>query len=73
VGVSVKEKKDGLVINGCKKITCGEIDSFNDHRIAMSFLVLGLVSEKGIKVKNTSCIATSFPRFWDTLQELIIE
>ena len=40
-----------------------EIDSFGDHRIAMSFLVAGIRSKDGIIVKNCKNIETSFPDF----------
>ena len=47
-----------------------EIDSFGDHRIAMSFLVASLRSEKGIFVKNCKNIFTSFPSFLETMNHL---
>ena len=40
-----------------------EIDSFGDHRIAMSFLVAGIRSKDGVIVKNCKNIETSFPDF----------
>ena len=63
---------DGLSIEGFD----GEIDtnetinSFDDHRIAMSFLVAGIRSNDGITVKDCKNIETSFPNFTDLMNKL---
>jgi len=67
-GVDVQEGKDWLVVNGIggtgKRVPGGAtVASRLDHRIAMAFLVLGLVAEQPITVDDTSPIATSFPGF----------
>tara|TARA_B100001093_G_scaffold275758_1_gene263527 strand:+ start:34 stop:1317 length:1284 start_codon:yes stop_codon:yes gene_type:complete len=63
---------DGLSILGTKDaIECDEvIDSFDDHRIAMSFLISGIRSKNGITVKNCKNIETSFPKFKDIMNSL---
>ncbi len=63
---------DGLIIYGDNNnvIASTEIDSFGDHRIAMSFLVAGLRSKDGIVVKNCKNIETSFPNFCGTMNSL---
>ena len=63
-GVSVFEQNDSLTVNGQKQITGGAaIASQHDHRIAMSFLILGMVSKQAVSVIDTKTIATSFPGF----------
>ncbi|MGB2464295.1 MAG: 3-phosphoshikimate 1-carboxyvinyltransferase [Candidatus Puniceispirillaceae bacterium] len=63
-GVSVDEQPDSLTVDGQKQITGGTtIASQHDHRIAMSFLVLGMVSQQTVSVIDTETIATSFPQF----------
>ena len=63
-GVSVTETPDSLTVNGMSTITGGaSIASQHDHRIAMSFLVLGMVSQTPVTVADTATIATSFPGF----------
>ncbi|MSO69281.1 MAG: 3-phosphoshikimate 1-carboxyvinyltransferase [Alphaproteobacteria bacterium] len=64
-GVVVEELKDGLIIEGQGRPPKGGalIPTRLDHRIAMSFLVLGLVAEQPITVDDGSPIATSFPGF----------
>ena len=48
----------------------GQIDSFGDHRIAMSFIIAGLRAKKQIKIMNSNCINTSFPEFISQLGSL---
>jgi len=57
--------EDGISISGTsKEIKCDEsIDSFDDHRIAMSFLIAGIRSDDCIRVINCKNIETSFPNF----------
>ncbi len=62
IGVDVEERKDGMVVTG-GSITGGEVETFNDHRIAMSFAVAGGVSEGPVVVKEADHVATSFPNF----------
>ena len=64
--------EDGLIIYGQNNdvAVSNEIDSFGDHRIAMSFLVAGLRSKDGIVLKNCTNIETSFPNFLDTMNAL---
>ena len=63
---------DGLIIYGQNNDVpvSKEIDSFGDHRIAMSFLVAGMRSKEGIVVKNCKNIETSFPDFLNTMNAL---
>ena len=63
---------DGLIINGTQDdVEIHEvIESFGDHRIAMSFLIAGLRSKNGVKVRDCSNIETSFPNFTKTMNNL---
>ena len=63
---------DGILINGTTKEIYSDdlIDSFDDHRIAMSFLVSGIRSKNGIKVKDCKNIETSFPNFTNIMNSL---
>ena len=63
---------DGLIIYGHNNDVhvSKEIDSFGDHRIAMSFLVAGIRSKGGVIVKNCKNIETSFPDFLNTMNAL---
>ena len=74
VGIETKEKKDSMVINGKGpdysikgNVT---IKSRLDHRIAMSFLCLGLITENSIKVLDTDTINSSFPTFFEIMNNI---
>lgn len=74
-GVKVEDGPDWLAVHGVggtgHAVPGGAtIASRLDHRIAMSFLVLGLVSERPITVDDTSPIATSFPGFRPLMESL---
>jgi 3-phosphoshikimate 1-carboxyvinyltransferase len=68
MGVGVHEQEDGLIIEGDNPHGA-QIETYNDHRIAMSFACLGLAIP-GIRIKNAECVDKSFPGFWDELKKL---
>ncbi len=64
LGVPVKEFDDGFVITGVKKIKSNKvINTFNDHRIAMSFIISSLLSDRGVVIDSLDSIKTSYPGF----------
>jgi 3-phosphoshikimate 1-carboxyvinyltransferase len=65
--IETEEFEDGFAIIGGEP-EFAEIDSYGDHRIAMSFAVLGLVC--GMKVNETDSIKTSFPNFVEILKKV---
>jgi 3-phosphoshikimate 1-carboxyvinyltransferase len=67
-GIQAREMEDGLVIEGGRPQRA-EIETYNDHRIAMSFAIMGLTTP-GIFIKNPGCVQKSFPGFWQTLEGL---
>ena len=68
MGIRVEEGKDWLRV-GRGKARGAEIETHNDHRLAMSFAVAGL-AVPGVKIKGEECVQKSFPTFWETLQKL---
>jgi 3-phosphoshikimate 1-carboxyvinyltransferase len=67
-GIHAEEREDGLVIDG--GIPRGaEIETYGDHRIAMSFAMLGL-AVPGMRIRDGSCVGKSFPGFWEELGKL---
>ena len=72
-GVSVDEGEDWWIVkgNGAGSVKGGSTcQTFLDHRIAMSFLILGLSSQKHIEIDDCSPINTSFPNFIQLMREL---
>ena len=68
-GVRVESKKDTIIIHGRCELKKGgiEIKTNLDHRMAMSALIMGLVSKKEIKIDNSDTIKTSFPSFYKVM------
>lgn len=69
-GVMVEERPDGLIIAGGQPIRGGNVKSHGDHRVAMSLAVLGLRASSPLSIEGAEVIATSFPNFVPTLQQL---
>lgn len=71
-GVSVEEGDDYLIVHGKGRQAPGggAVATDLDHRIAMSFLVLGAASEKPVRVDDAGPIDTSFPGFVDLMNRL---
>jgi 3-phosphoshikimate 1-carboxyvinyltransferase len=70
LGVSVELVDNEMIIQGQKSIKGETLDSHNDHRIAMSFGVLGMFTTSEITILNSSCVNKSYPDFWEHLNLL---
>ena len=68
IGANVEELQDGLKIKR-RRLQKAIIETYNDHRMAMSFAVAGLAIS-GIRIKNPACVNKSFPDFWEKFNEL---
>ncbi len=68
IGIKAEDKEDELIIHGGNPHGA-IIDPHNDHRMAMSFAVLGL-KIPGIKIQNPECVNKSFPGFWEKLRDI---
>ena len=64
-GATVIEKGDTLTVYPAK-LHGAEIETYNDHRMAMCFAILGL-KVPGIKIKNPACVKKTFPNFFQKL------
>lgn len=73
LGILIEELEDGLIIHGNKNydLKSAKLESYNDHRIAMSLSILALKSQNKITIDNTDCIETSFPNFEEKLFSLL--
>jgi 3-phosphoshikimate 1-carboxyvinyltransferase len=70
-GVSHEIRGDDLIVHGKGRAAGGGIVATHmDHRIAMSFLMMGLASEKPVKIDDASFVATSFPEFTALMRSL---
>lgn len=70
-GVSVEAGDDSLIVNGTGKVPGGgDVETHLDHRIAMSFLIMGLASDKPVTVDDVTMIDTSFPEFTSLVTQI---
>lgn len=70
LGADIEELEDGMIIKGKAKLNGGQINTFKDHRIAMAFSTLNLMSDEKIKLDNEDCINVSFPGYFDLIKSL---
>lgn len=68
LGVQVEEYPDGLLIYP-SRMQPAEVETYDDHRMAMSFAVAGLVAP-GIRIKDPACVNKTFPSYFEKLAEL---
>lgn len=68
IGIEAREAPDGLIIQGGVPVPA-KIETYNDHRMAMSFAVAGLVVS-GIEIRDKKCVNKSFPQFWQELKKI---
>jgi 3-phosphoshikimate 1-carboxyvinyltransferase len=66
LGVQVDEHPDGMTIEPCKEIRPAKIQTYDDHRMAMAFALVGL-RVPGIEIENPGCVAKTFPDYFDVL------
>lgn len=70
-GADIDETPDGFIINGKKSLNgdC-EVDTYHDHRLAMSMYIAGLISQKPIKINDFQWVDISFPEFETLMNRL---
>ena len=69
IGVRVEEHEDGMTIYPCEDIQPATIHTYNDHRMAMAFALIGLRAG-GIAIENPACVAKTFPDYFEVLDTL---
>ena len=70
LGVPVVEHQDGLEISP-SPITPAAIDTYEDHRVAMAFSLVGL-KVPGIRINNPECVSKTFPNYFEVLAQLYV-
>ncbi|NMC77516.1 MAG: 3-phosphoshikimate 1-carboxyvinyltransferase [Candidatus Methanofastidiosa archaeon] len=68
IGCNVEEGKDYMIIFP-DELKGAEIETYKDHRMAMSFAVAGLFIE-GIKIRDPDCVSKSYPTFWKDFSKI---
>lgn len=70
MGADVEATEDGMIINGGKPLHGADIDTHNDHRLAMSFAVASLAAEGTTRILGDNCVNISYPTFFKDLASL---
>lgn len=70
LGAQIEPLEDGMRITGGQPLQGGSVNSFGDHRIAMSMAVAALRATGEVAIEDTGCTATSFPNFWELLESI---
>lgn len=72
MGAHVEEFEDGLLVLGPTRLRGCQIDSHDDHRIAMAFSIAALIANGETEIEGSECVAISFPEFYSLLDSLVI-
>ncbi|OQY83748.1 MAG: 3-phosphoshikimate 1-carboxyvinyltransferase [Chloroflexi bacterium UTCFX4] len=70
MGAQLEEQEDGFVIAGPTKLRGARVNSHNDHRLAMSLAVAGVIAEGETIIEGWECVADSFPNFGEMLLQV---
>ncbi|MDA8213857.1 MAG: 3-phosphoshikimate 1-carboxyvinyltransferase, partial [Nitrospiraceae bacterium] len=70
LGVELEEYPDGIAIKGKASLRGNVVESYHDHRIAMSLAIAALVAEGTTTINNASCVDISFPGFFEELKRI---
>lgn len=70
MGADITPTDDGMIIHGGKPLHGAVIDSYLDHRVAMSFAIAGLLCDGPLSIKGGDCVKISYPEFYEDLYVL---
>ncbi len=71
IGAVADELPDGMRITGSTNPLRGRVVTHGDHRLAMSFGVLGALPGNEIEIDDPECVSVSYPGFWDDLRRSV--
>ena len=70
MGADIAATDDGMIINGGRSLHGALIDSYSDHRIAMSFAIASLKADGTTTIKDAECVNISYPDFYNDLNSI---
>lgn len=70
IGARAEELEDGFRVTGSASRLRGPVASAGDHRLAMSFGILGAIAGNELAIDDPACVQVSFPGFWSELARL---
>jgi 3-phosphoshikimate 1-carboxyvinyltransferase len=69
LGVPVEEHEDGMTIHPVEKLRPASTQTYDDHRMAMAFALIGLRFD-GVNIENPACVSKTFPNYFEVLESL---
>jgi 3-phosphoshikimate 1-carboxyvinyltransferase len=73
IGGNLQELPDGCLIRGVERFKSGKVQSFGDHRTAMSLAIATLAMEGELVIDDIDCVSTSFPEFFNDFRRLKVK
>jgi 3-phosphoshikimate 1-carboxyvinyltransferase len=70
-GAQVDERPDGLRITPPARLCAATVDTYDDHRMAMS-LALATLGGVAVRVNDPDCVAKTFPEYFDALASIVV-
>ena len=70
LGAATQENDDGMIIEGPVRLHSDSIETFSDHRIAMSFHILAKAFDIDVTLDDTACVDISYPNFFTSMESL---
>jgi 3-phosphoshikimate 1-carboxyvinyltransferase len=70
MGAQIEERADGFAIAGPTELCGTRVSAYNDHRLAMSLAVAGLIANGETIIDGWECVADSFPNYAEMLEQL---
>ncbi|MBQ6589239.1 MAG: 3-phosphoshikimate 1-carboxyvinyltransferase [Butyrivibrio sp.] len=71
MGADLEATDDGMIIHGGKPLHGADINTHNDHRLAMCFAIAALAAEGTTRILDDACVGISYPTFFSDLQRLL--
>ena len=73
LGVRIEIEDEVLVIHGKSQLQGGNVDSHNDHRIAMTLAIAGTLARNSIDIASAEAVAKSYPEFWQDMEKVMVK
>ena len=70
LGADIRETADGMEITGPNDLFGTEVESYGDHRIAMTNAIAGLLAKGDTIIQDAEVASVSYPSFWETIDRL---
>jgi 3-phosphoshikimate 1-carboxyvinyltransferase len=70
MGANISPRNDGMEVVGTSKLTGAVVESYNDHRVAMSLAIAALCAEGTTTINKSDCIRISYPNFFKDIQSI---